>query len=256
MIFRNSKYLIMEISEGGLNLSNFKSIKKYAVIVAIVILPLVYSYFYLDAFWDPYSKLEDLPVAVVNQDKGTTLNSEQRNVGKEIVDELRDDETLNWVITDSKDAEDGLNNRRYYAQIIIPENFSSNIATVDSSSSNKLKGIIIYEPNEKRNYLAGQVLNRVILELKDKVSSKITKEVVDEITNQSKGIPQELEKLNDGLTKLYDGSERLVTGLTELKDNQAKYNVGVLALKNGADSSLTGSKSLDNRATKLCDGHH
>ncbi len=235
-------------------MSKFKSIKKYAVIVAIVILPLVYSFFYLDAFWDPYSKLEDLPVAVVNQDKGATLDNEQRNVGKEIVDELKDDKTLDWVITDAKDAKDGLNNRRYYAQIIIPENFSSNIATVDSSSSNKLKGIIIYEPNEKRNYLAGQVLNRVILELKDKVSSKITREIVDEITNQSKGIPQDLGTLNDGLTKLYDGSDKLVTGLSDLYNNQAKYNDGVLSLKKGAVSALSGSKSLNSGAAQLSDG--
>jgi two-component system, OmpR family, alkaline phosphatase synthesis response regulator PhoP len=47
-----------------------KTIIKAAVIIGVLIIPLMYSYFYLSAFWDPYSRLQDVSVAVVNLDKG------------------------------------------------------------------------------------------------------------------------------------------------------------------------------------------
>jgi putative membrane protein len=40
--------------------------KRIIIIIGILIIPLMYSYFYLSAFFDPYSKLQNLPVAVVN----------------------------------------------------------------------------------------------------------------------------------------------------------------------------------------------
>ena len=66
------------------------------ILVAVVILPLAYSLFYLGAFWDPYGKLSDLPVAVVNEDKGAMIAGETRNLGDELVKELKDDASLKW----------------------------------------------------------------------------------------------------------------------------------------------------------------
>lgn len=37
-----------------------KTIIKAAVIIGVLIIPLMYSYFYLSAFWDPYSRLQDV----------------------------------------------------------------------------------------------------------------------------------------------------------------------------------------------------
>ena len=64
---------------------------KAAIIIGVIIIPLMYSYFYLNAFWDPYARLDDVPVAVVNMDKGATINGEMRNLGDEICDELKED---------------------------------------------------------------------------------------------------------------------------------------------------------------------
>ena len=38
------------------------SIGKAAVIIGVLVIPLLYSYFYLEAFWDPYARLESVPV--------------------------------------------------------------------------------------------------------------------------------------------------------------------------------------------------
>jgi putative membrane protein len=51
-------------------------------VTAIIIVPLLYSLLYLAAFWDPYSKLQKVPVAVVNLDKGSTKDNESVKLWK------------------------------------------------------------------------------------------------------------------------------------------------------------------------------
>ena len=42
-------------------------------IIAVLFIPVMYSGMFLGAFWDPYGKMEDLPVAVVNNDQGAVF---------------------------------------------------------------------------------------------------------------------------------------------------------------------------------------
>ncbi|MGC4019283.1 MAG: YhgE/Pip family protein [Muricomes sp.] len=84
-----------------------QTVVRLAVIIGVIIIPLMYSFFYLDAFWDPYSRLEKLPVAVVNLDKGAVINGTDRNLGQEMCDELKEDGTLKFIVTDPDDAKQG-----------------------------------------------------------------------------------------------------------------------------------------------------
>lgn len=232
-----------------------QKLKKYkiiAVIFAVIVIPLVYSFFYLDAFWDPYSKLDQLPVAVVNQDTGAAIDGKNKNLGKEITDGLKDDKNLKWVITTASDAKEGLENRKYYASIYIPGDFSKNIST--AGSSEKSKGILIYNVNEKRNYLASQVLSRVTLEFKDKVSEKISKEMVNTLVNQIENIPGDLKTLDSGLKKLNEGTTAIYDKTGELIYGQNQFNAGLKMLNGGLAAAGKGSAELTAGAGELSKG--
>ncbi len=217
--------------------------KRIAVVLAIIIIPLMYSYFYLSAFWDPYSKLDQLPVAVVNEDKGAMINSEQKNVGNELVDELKDNTELKWVFTDKAEAKTGLNDRKYYAIVNIPENFSANIATADTKD--KKQGVIIYEPEQKRNYLASQILSRAMMELENKVSTNITKEMVQYVTDETKKLPDQLTELSDGLNTMQkDGTSKIEESMGTLVDSQVKFNSGIDQLSSALDKAGNGVNTL------------
>ena len=56
---------------------------KYVVIIAVLLVPFMYSFFYLKAYWNPYGKgnIDNLPVAVVNKDSG--------DKGKELIDNIK-----------------------------------------------------------------------------------------------------------------------------------------------------------------------
>ncbi len=221
----------------------FLNIKRLAVILAIIIIPIMYSFFFLDAFWDPYSKLENLPVAVVNEDKGATINDQQKNAGQDFVDELKDNKSLKWIFTNKAEAQEGLKDRKYYAMIQIPENFSAKIATAETKD--KQQAVISYQPQQKRNYLASQILNRAILELEMNVSQKVTKEMVQYISDENKKMPDQLTELSDGLKKMQtDGTSKLEDGLNTLINNQVKFNNGLNTLNNGMDKLNNGADAL------------
>ncbi|HEX3029511.1 MAG TPA: YhgE/Pip domain-containing protein [Clostridia bacterium] len=226
--------------------------KRIAVVTAVILIPLIYSFFYLYAFWDPYSKLEDLPVAIVNQDQGSVINGDTRNAGKEIVEELKTDKSLKWIITSQSDASDGLKNRKYYAEILIPKDFSNNLSTVDKDK--KTPGVLIYTANEKRNFLAAQVLNRGMLEFKDRISKKLTKEIVSNITIEVKKLPKNLLELVDKMDQATNGSGQLYNGISDLKKNQLEFNNGIEKLNNGLAKLNTGSNTLKNGEKSLYEG--
>ncbi len=220
-----------------------RDIKRLAVVIAIIIIPLMYSYFYLDAFWDPYSKMQSLPVAVVNEDKGATINNEMRNAGNEFVNELKDNDELKWVFTSKTEAENGLKDRKYYAAVTIPENFSANIASAENKD--KTQGVIIFEPEQKRNFLASQILSKAMLQLENKVSGNITKELVQTIADENSKLPDELKELSDGLDKMQkEGTSKLKDGMNTLMDNQVKFNSGIDKLRNALNKAGNGASTL------------
>ncbi len=239
--------------------SNKKTIKRIAIVIGVIILPLLYSFFYLDAFWDPYSRLESLPVAIVNTDMGATINGSDRNVGDELCDTLLDDGSLGFTITDQEDALEGTKDGTYYAMILIPEDFSSDIAS--ASSTDKQTATITYSPNQKTNYLASQILNKAVLEIEVSMRESIVQELVSTLTSQLSEIPDQMTELQDGIGQLSDGSSQLSEGAEDLSDGTEEFNTklseyatGISSLQTGSYTLVDGIDSLNSGITTLLAG--
>lgn len=225
---------------------------KVAIILAVIVIPLAYSLFYLGAFWDPYGRLSQLPVAVVNEDSGAEVNGAARNFGSELVDELTRDNEIKWVKTDAVGASGGLNGTQYYAVITIPDNFSRDIASADTADKHVAR--ITYSANEKRNFLAAQILNRAVLQLEEKLETKVDEEITSQLTDKLREVPSQLRELSDGLGDMSDGAARLDSGLAELKKGQNDLAAGAGALDGGLGRLLDGSETLDRSIAALHSG--
>ena len=75
---------------------------KYIILLVILFIPFIYSFFYLKAYWNPYGKenIDNLPVAVVNEDEGED--------GENLIDGIKDSKKLKLSIVSKEKAEDGL----------------------------------------------------------------------------------------------------------------------------------------------------
>ena len=98
-----------------------KKIFNYIIIFAVMLIPFMYSFFYLKAYWDPYGKgnIDNIPVAIVNEDKG--------DKGEELINSIVDSGKLKLSIVSKEKAEDGLYDGTYYALISIPSDFTESI---------------------------------------------------------------------------------------------------------------------------------
>ena len=89
---------------------------KIAVFIVVLLIPVIYSFFYLKSYWDPYGHLDDITVGIVNLDKG----QDNENKGNDFVKELKDSKTFNFVeVSSEEEAEKKLGEDEYYAVIPI-----------------------------------------------------------------------------------------------------------------------------------------
>lgn len=63
----------------------FQSKFMIVVMVAIILIPTIYTAIFVGAMWDPYGRLERLSVAVVNKDQPVMYNEKELNVGENYI---------------------------------------------------------------------------------------------------------------------------------------------------------------------------
>lgn len=233
--------------------SKFKKNFKYVILTVVLFIPFIYSFFYLKAYWNPYGKgnIDNLPVAIVNEDKG--------NRGKELIKQIKDADTLKLIETTEDKATDGLYDEKYYAVITIPEDFTSSIESIDSTK--KTHPTITYSPNQKYNYLSSQIIDRVVSTVEINLDNTVNSEVVGKLSNNVKSVPDQLqtisngfETLNEGTNELTNGSNKLVSGSNKLTSGTNNLNSSYQAFDNGVSEIKSGSNQLNSSMQTLNNG--
>ncbi|PEM54631.1 YhgE/Pip domain-containing protein [Bacillus wiedmannii] len=233
-----------------------KSKKILIPIIAVLFVPILYAGMFLWAFWDPYKQLDDLPVAVVNLDKGAVFDGKPIEVGKGLVDNLKDNTSFKWEFVSEKEAKKGMEGRKYYMLVRIPDDFSSNATTLLKDDPKPLN--LEYIPNESLNFLSSQIGGTAIEKIKGEVSSTLTKtyaeKMFDSIQDVSKGLAAGAEgvnKLHDGSSELHDGSSKVTDGLHTLQGKSGEMKDGVQKLADGSNKLVDGSGKVTNGLNTL-----
>ncbi|MBM7692944.1 putative membrane protein [Peribacillus deserti] len=220
-----------------------KTKKLLVAIIGIMFIPLIYSGAYLWAFWDPYGHVDKLPVAVVNNDKGTSYNGKSLTVGADLVDKLKKEKKFDWHFVEPKQAERGLQNQDYYIEIEIPEDFSKNAATLQSSEPKSLE--LLYTPNEGANYLTSKIGDSAIGQIKEEVANAVTKTYAEAMFNNIKDVSKGLEEASKGAGELHNGIESAENGAGRIDKGISSAKKGANYLRNGIDTALKGSTQLN-----------
>ncbi|KOR83961.1 YhgE/Pip domain-containing protein [Peribacillus frigoritolerans] len=153
--------------------SIYKNFLVCIVVVFLMFIPSIYAWFNIVASWDPYANTEGILVGVANNDKGAELNGKAVNIGKEVMEGLKENKDLGWRFTSEKDAIEKVEKGDYYASIIIPENFSEHIATIMTDDPKKAE--IDYYVNEKINSIAPKITAAGANSIVDNVSKTFIK---------------------------------------------------------------------------------
>lgn len=148
------------------------------VVIALSILPALYAWFNIKAMWDPYGNTSGILVAVVNEDKGAHIGKTDINIGSELVNKLKENRQIGWRFVNKKDADKGIKYGDYYAEILIPNDFSTDITSL--LKSNPKRASLIYSVNEKLNPVAPKITEGGVSKVQQEINSTFVK-IVDGI---------------------------------------------------------------------------
>ena len=239
--------------------SIFKNKFLIIVLIAVAFIPALYNIIFLSSMWDPYGKVDNLPVAIVNHDKPVEYEGKTLKVGDELVDNLKEDKSMDFHFVSENDANDGIKDGKYYMVVTIPENFSKNASTLISDNPKKVT--IDYQTTEGRNFIAARMSDSAITEMKTQLSSQITDMYVTAALEQFEKVGEGMTTAADGSGKLKDGNDKIIEGnktITTNLDKLAKSSItfanGAETLSVGLDQYVAGAVELNNGANQLNNG--
>ncbi|MFJ7177729.1 YhgE/Pip family protein [Streptomyces massasporeus] len=229
-----------------------------AALVALLVLPLLYGALYLWSFWDPYGRLDKIPVALVNADKGATADGKKITAGDDITKGLHDSKTFDWQEVSAAEARRGVEDGSYYLSLTLPADFSERIAS--SSGDTPETGALQVRTNDANNYIVGQISRTVFGEVRQAASTKTSRSFLDKIFVSFSDIhgktvkaAKGADRLNGGIGKAEKGSKDLADGLKDAKAGSGKLSTGLKKLHTGADDLEDGSKQVADGTQKLAD---
>ena len=249
------------------------------VTIGVCLIPSLYAWFNIAANYDPYANTGNIKIAVANADKGTENELiGELNVGEEIVQNLKKNDSLGWKFTDEKKAVQGVKSGKYYAAIVIPEDFSSSFVSILSGDMKQPQ--FEYYLNEKKNAIAPKVTGTGASTIQEQVNeefiaaaagsvSKILGQTAEQMGTQVDTVQESLiakmqtaeENLEEyqvvleNLNKTIDGSDDLINGTQETLDVlKSAVASGAKSMNNGTDILASVRNSVGALSVGLSDG--
>lgn len=237
----------------GTELSRFKRSRMSRIaLVTIIVMPLLYSALYLWAFWDPFTKTSDMPIAVVNNDRGATVDGKRLDAGDRIAAKLAENPQLDWRVVSADEAADGVEHGRYYFSVEITPGFSEAVASPSGPAPHQANLLVTY--NQNGNYLSSLIGRTAMETLQNTVSGEIAGQSVDKVLVG-------LQTAGDGVRRAAAGAKQLDAGAHDLQDGAAELSGGIDRAHDGAqklsagiDRAHAGAGQLDAGISRLTDG--
>ncbi|MFJ7467202.1 YhgE/Pip domain-containing protein [Peribacillus frigoritolerans] len=165
-------------------------LKNKLLLLSPIIALAVIFIFSLTLFPSVQPQPKNLPIAIVNEDEGMEIaNQPKVNMGKSIVNMMQkssqteEENAVNWVEVKSVEAaQKGLDNKKYYAALVIPKDFSAKQASLRTPkpSSPEVEIWINQGMNTAASAMAGQILNGVV----DNMNDNVRKQLLDGFEQQ------------------------------------------------------------------------
>lgn len=207
-----------------------KNIVALIVVIGVCIIPSLYAWFNIAANKDPYGNTANIKIAVANNDAGTENDMlGNLDVGGQIVDTLKENDSLGWVFVSEDKAISGVKSGEYYAAIVIPDNFSESMVSFLSGKIEQPE--FDYYLNEKKNAIAPKIT--------DTGANTIQQQVNTEFVSAAAGTVADI--LNGSVsgigTKLDDVQNDISTKISTVSDNLKEYEKALDSFNKTVDSS-------------------
>lgn len=203
----------------------FKNKTLPLVLVAIALIPTIYCWLYLSSLWNTYSKVTDIPVAVVNHDVDQQLlQGKTIQIGHNLVASLKTSKTMDYHFVKASTAHRGLASGRYYLIVTVPKNFSQNATTLLSKHPQSMR--LYYRISSGRNFVISKMITGATTAIEHQVGLKVTQMYVGVLLRT-------VHQTANGFGVAGTGDQRLVNGLNQVQTATQKLATGQARLTAG-----------------------
>ena len=224
------------------------------VLIGLSLVPALYAWFSIAGSWDPYGNTGGLKVAVANSDEGyqSDLLPVPVNIGDTVESTLRANDSFDWTFTTEEDAVDGVKSGEYYAAIVMPSTFSSDMMTVFSDDVHHAS--IVYYSNEKENAIAPHVTDKGASTVQSQIDETFTSTVDQIVLNTTANLAKFVS--GDGMknyASLLDSSMEDAEGVLDSAASQTSALADLAEASSGlieSSSALTSATGGANDAAR------
>ena len=228
------------------------------VLVGICVIPALYAWFNLYVSMDPYANTKNIKIAVVNNDTGTEDDMVGKlNAGAALEAKLRKNDKLGWVFTQKIQAIEGVKSGEYYAAVVIPADFSRNLASVFSKEIHQPE--ISYYTNMKKNAIAPKItdsgISTIVQGINEEFVASLTETVADAVLEKASEKDRELEsdreKVKNAIQEASANTERLNKLIKEFRAIKEKGDQVLADGHSGLDQAKKMAQNAENSANSV-----
>lgn len=223
----------------------FKKPMTLVTIIGVACVPALYNISFLTSMWDPYGRLDQLPVAVVNQDQSASFQDKTLTIGDDMVDNMKESKSLDFHFVSETDAEKGLEEGDFYMVITLPEDLSEKASSLLTNQPEPLT--ISYQTSKGHSFVASKMGESAMEKLKTSVSETITKTYTTAVFDS-------MREIQNGMVEAADGSQQLTNGASQLESGSETLSNGLTTLTTSGQSLVSGANQLATGVVSYTDG--
>ncbi|WP_151640586.1 YhgE/Pip family protein [Corynebacterium sp. 11A] len=227
-----------------------------SAIVLVLVAPLLVAAAWMWSMWDPSHFLDEVQIALVNEDEGTTQDGQKVNFGEDIEKGLVETSYLNVNSITAEAANKGMKESEYIATISIPRDFSQRVATVIDNQPHQAEVMISYDDHYGTNtpLLTAGLIPGIQAGIQAGITEGYSSKILNGMNQLGDGLHEAADgavQLDDGAAMLKDGTEQGIDGARQLKDGTAQVRDGAAQLDDGMSQLLDGTGQLGDGAAQI-----
>ncbi len=206
-------------------------------VVAVALIPSLYTVIYLSSLWDPAAHSQALKVGIVNLDQGVVFQDRTFSVGHELTNNLQTSHRFDYQPLDNSDeARQRVRQGSLAFALIIPRDFSSSAVPGAQPGAGKL----VVFASQGNQYETARIAQLFATELGHKVNESLNAQRWSLVLTNAAGSKNNVMRLHDGIAELHEGSQEL--------------SQGAARAWSGAKSLSAGASQLDGKVSQMSSG--
>jgi YhgE/Pip-like protein len=159
------------------------------------VLALLFAVFYVGANIDPAGHMKELPVGLVNADKGAAVGGKQVDLGARITESIKKSNAgggkIDWKVMDEKGMKDELGKGKLFGALVVPADFTSSVTalTGTAATGTPVRPTLTVLTNRSAGSLGSGLARTATTQAAENASLQVGKELAAQIGTAQAKLP-------------------------------------------------------------------